>query len=33
MSWRDSALIVGGWVALCVVSGALLSLVAQTLSI
>ncbi|CAG2158468.1 hypothetical protein LMG31506_06390 [Cupriavidus yeoncheonensis] len=33
MSLRDSALILGGWVVLCMTSGAVLSLVAQSLSI
>ena len=33
MSLRDSALILGGWVMLCMTSGAVLSLVAQSLSI
>lgn len=33
MSLRDSALILGGWVVLCLTSGVALSLVAQSLSI
>ncbi|CAG2135264.1 hypothetical protein LMG19282_01054 [Cupriavidus campinensis] len=33
MSLRDSALILGGWVVLCIASGSLLSVVAQSLSI
>lgn len=33
MTLRDTALILGGWVVLCVTSGAVLSLVAQSLSI
>lgn len=33
MSLRDSALILGGWVVLCLTSGAVLSVVAQSLSI
>ena len=33
MTLRDTALILGGWVVLCLTSGAVLALVAQTLSI
>lgn len=33
MTLRDTALILGGWVVLCLTSGAVLSLVAQNLSI
>jgi len=33
MTLRDTALILGGWVVLCVTSGAVLSLLAQTLSV
>ncbi len=33
MTLRDTALILGGWVVLCVTSGAVLQLVAQSLSV
>lgn len=33
MTLRDTALILGGWLVLCIGSGAVLSLVAQSLSI
>lgn len=31
MRWLDTALILGGWVGLCLVSGSLITLIAQTL--
>jgi hypothetical protein len=33
MTLRDSALILGGWLVLCLTSGAVLSLVAQSSSL
>ncbi|RZT39494.1 hypothetical protein EV147_2689 [Cupriavidus agavae] len=33
MKWRDTALIVGGWVLLCFGTGAVFSFVAQSLSV
>ncbi len=31
MRWRDTALILGGWVGLCLASGSLITLIGQAL--